>query len=77
MLNALAISSIDTQSKENGTSHNTSKYELVTAEKALVIRRGAPFQMAVTFNQRSFDPNKDHLKIMFRTGLFIIFKKYL
>ena len=70
MLNALDISGINLQSIENGRSHNTSKYELVSTEKALLVRRGAPFKMIVTFNQRTFDPKVDHLKITFKTGNF-------
>ena len=68
VVNALDISGVNLQAIENGSSHKTSMYELVSSEKALVVRRGAPFQLAVTFSQRNFDPKVDHLKIVFKTG---------
>ena len=68
MVNALDISGVNLQSTENGSSHKTSMYELVSSEKALVVRRGAPFQLEVTFSQLNFDPKADHLKMLSKTG---------
>ena len=57
--------------KENGSSHKTSMYELVSREKALVVRRGAPFILTVSFTKEEFDPAMDKLKLVFKTGLFL------
>ena len=69
--NALDISGVNLQTIENGSSHKTSMYELVSTEKSLVVRRGASFQLTVTFSQRNFDPKVDHLKLVFKTGVYL------
>ena len=71
VLNALDISGVNLQTIENGSSHKTSMYELVSTEKSLVVRRGASFQLTVTFSHRNLDPNVDHLKLVFKTGLYL------
>ena len=70
MVKALDISGVNLQAMENGSSHKTSMYELVSTEKALVVRRGSTFNLIVTFSQRNFDPKLDQLKLVFKTGLF-------
>ena len=57
------------QIKENGRSHETSMYELMADEKALVVRRGSPFNMVVTFSHKNYRPKQDNMKLEFHTGM--------
>ena len=70
MANTLEVSGVDLQTKGNGSSHKTSMYELVSTEKALVVRRGVPFNLTVAYSGDTFDPEQDNLKIVFKTGIF-------
>ena len=48
-------------------------YELVSSDKALVLRRGTPFELLLTFQQRGFDLNTDRIKFTFTTGICFTF----
>jgi len=71
----LKVASVDLKIPENAQFHRTDKYELTTdrtdgdkkLQAQLVIRRGQPFDLAVTFD-RPFDSSKDDLRIIFTVG---------
>ncbi|KFM78740.1 Annulin, partial [Stegodyphus mimosarum] len=61
----LIVQSIDFQIDENVSSHFTGDYDIVQSENnALVLRRGFPFKLGVTFN-RAFDKEKDVVCLVF------------
>ncbi len=70
---------MDFLARENSVSHHTDKYELAENRLSddlqllppqLVIRRGDPFDIAVTFN-RPFNKAKDDIKLVFSCGRLI------
>ena len=67
--NAIDIADIDLKMKDNGSSHQTSVYELMADEKALVLRRGSPFDLVVTFTHENYSPRQDNMKLVFHTGM--------
>uniref|UniRef100_A0A8C6WI45 Transglutaminase-like domain-containing protein n=1 Tax=Neogobius melanostomus TaxID=47308 RepID=A0A8C6WI45_9GOBI len=58
----LTVEDVDLLKNENAAAHKTSMYRM----KELVIRRGAPFQMKITFN-RPVTP-QDMFQVQFRIG---------
>ena len=65
---AIDIAEINLQIHENGLAHTTSKYELMEEEKALVLRRGSPMIMVITFSHEKYSPREDNMKLVFHTG---------
>merc|ERR1719320_1780732 len=65
---AIDIAEINLQIHENGLAHTTSKYELMEEEKALVLRRGSPMIMVITFSHEKYSPREDNMKLAFHTG---------
>jgi len=63
----LRIGGIHFYSKENGTNHHTSKFELV--EKGTpILRRGQTFFIALRTPVRPFDESRDFIKLTFNFG---------
>ncbi|XP_046550892.1 protein-glutamine gamma-glutamyltransferase K-like [Haliotis rubra] len=67
----LGVESIDFNIAENTVAHHTSEYDITdpeeTEEPKLVVRRGQPFDISITFN-RPYDKKKDDLKLVFQAG---------
>lgn len=56
---------------ENSKSHKTNKFELIYDEEnpIPIFRRGIKFTIALRFkNNKSFDPQRDHLRVIFNFG---------
>ena len=62
----LQVVSVDLLTGENGRSHRTFDYELMERPSGadLVVRRGQPFHLAITFNRR-FQQEDDALCLVF------------
>ncbi|XP_077970700.1 protein-glutamine gamma-glutamyltransferase E-like [Styela clava] len=60
----LQVRKIDFLKIRNTSTHHTSSYE----NKSLVIRRAADFTVDVIFGNRSFDPERDDISIIFSIG---------
>ena len=55
--------------KENASNHKTAKYELVMEQQTSVLRRGAPFFIAIKSKSRPIDVGgKDVVNIIFEFG---------
>ena len=65
---AIDIADIDLKIQDNGLAHQTYKYELMAEENALVLRRGSPFNIVVTFSHENYIPKDDNMKLVFHTG---------
>ncbi|XP_067649518.1 annulin-like [Haliotis asinina] len=67
----LGVESLDFNIAENTVAHHTSEYDITdpeeTDEPKLVVRRGQPFDISITFN-RPYDKKKDDLKFVFQAG---------
>lgn len=56
---------------ENAGAHKTDKFELVHEENATpVLRRGQKFSMALRFEGRSFEKERDAVRLIFNFGNF-------
>lgn len=61
----LIVQDINFHLEQNVTEHYTGDYDVVQSEKpSLVIRRGFPFKLGVTFN-RAYDKEKDVACLVF------------
>ncbi|XP_046369672.2 annulin-like isoform X1 [Haliotis rufescens] len=67
----LGVESINFNIAENTGAHHTSEYDITdpeeTEEPKLVVRRGQPFDISITFN-KPYDKAKDELKLVFQAG---------
>ena len=70
---AIDIAKIDLRIRDNGKVHHTNRYELMEDEEALVLRRGIPFTINVSFSHESYIPKDDNMKLVFRSGAQISF----
>lgn len=60
----LQVRKIDMLKKKNSLTHYTSDYD----NKNLVLRRAAEFSITVQFGNRSFDPQRDDMSVVFSIG---------
>lgn len=66
---ALSVQSIYLYPAQNGSRHQTDRYEIVQLESPIpVIRRGQSFNVAVRFIERDFVPGRDSLKVILSLG---------
>ncbi|XP_059167836.1 annulin-like [Physella acuta] len=65
----LTVVSLNLNIPANAKSHKTHKYDVCTSvvNPKLVVRRGQPFQISVTFS-KEYDENKDDLQIVLEVG---------
>lgn len=68
----LVVTSIDVQNNSNRVKHHTDRFPLNLASQTnlpLVVRRGQRFRLKIKFS-RPYNPEKDELKLVFKTGNF-------
>ncbi|KAK7115370.1 protein-glutamine gamma-glutamyltransferase K-like [Littorina saxatilis] len=64
----LGVKNVDFLVPENVTQHHTDEFDITELSKPkLVVRRGQPFNIRITFN-REYDPQKDDLRLVFEIG---------
>lgn len=71
----LYVRKLRTWAWENAEHHHTKKFSLPKSG-ILVVRRGQPFKITLTFN-RPYNSLNDELKFYFETGRSMIYKKNL
>jgi hypothetical protein len=56
--------------KENSKPHKTDKFELIYDEQnpIPILRRGLKFTIAVRFKAKTYDPQKDRVRLIFNFG---------
>ncbi|XP_050397106.1 annulin [Patella vulgata] len=68
---ALRVESVTFNIKENTPNHHTSEFDITQPDQGrtpqLVVRRGQPFDITLTFN-RPYDKNEDDLRLVFQAG---------
>ncbi|ESO96923.1 hypothetical protein LOTGIDRAFT_231723 [Lottia gigantea] len=69
--NVLQVEKVDYNIRQNTPRHNTDLFEITqddeTPDPQLVVRRGTPFDITLTFN-KPYDKNNDDLRLVFETG---------
>ncbi|KAK6174749.1 hypothetical protein SNE40_017970 [Patella caerulea] len=67
----LKVTSVEFNIVENCRHHHTSEFDVTQSDETpnpqLVVRRGQPFNITVTFN-RPYDKSKDDLRLIFQAG---------
>lgn len=76
----LKVASVDLNIDDNCLDHHTDCYEITQKERIsdstshqrqLVVRRGEPFDITITFD-RPFEEGKDDIKLIFDVGKFAV-----
>ncbi|EFA00611.1 hemocyte protein-glutamine gamma-glutamyltransferase [Tribolium castaneum] len=70
MSNNLEVEVVYFYARENSKSHKTDKFELIYDEEnpIPIFRRGIKFTLALRFKNKSFDPQRDQLRLIFNFG---------
>lgn len=68
---ALKVISTRFFTSQNSAKHRTEHFELQQTGKAVIFRRGNSFLMEISFD-RTFDQNKDTIKIDFTLSEYIL-----
>ena len=61
---ALAVAELDLRVHTNGADHSTGWFQRGLQQKALVVRRGQPFQICIRFN-RKYTEDRDSISLIF------------
>jgi hypothetical protein len=67
----LVVTSVHMYPMENAKLHHTNNFEVVHRDTpTVVLRRGQPFHLLISFAGRSYDPTKDLVQLVFTYGKF-------
>ena len=64
----IQVDTLDWFPRENGAKHKTDYFELVTLQKACIVRRGEIFGLAIICKNRPYDLNRDRMALMVEFG---------
>jgi hypothetical protein len=67
----LVVTSVHLYPLENAKLHHTEKFEVLHRDNPTVIlRRGQSFHLVVRFSNRTYDPSKDLVQLVFAYGKY-------